>query len=491
MHSFEVLKSERNCSRSNVSTLQQFNSHCSTPVLQYSSTQVLLFRMKKRGIPDDADGDDKKSPAGAPPRTAESSETSIKENDFAEEFSSDLPSMDMPSAPSGSPAYASLPSASMVQDDDDSRDLGHGSARDTKILEHAPTGDPIPSPSLRMTDSFGRPLVVFASSHDVAPGAFPVRSSHNIATNRTFRAPTSSYGSTTADESKQEEEMPTSAEAHTNVHNSSRMAARSALYTVEAQLVANRNEEEEEKVMVAEAQYVRMKWYQRPFYRWMFLGLALFACCLVGAVVVLVVLVIRPSSAASSSSLTTPSTVPTVAPKSKKPTRAPTTTADLLVACKFLSVSNVPTCRSRLSFGLDGGNTIGSTIPSEIGLLTQLTYLNFESNDLTSTIPSEIGLLTQLTHLNFYINALTSTIPTEIGLLTQLTLLWFDSNALTSTIPSEIGLLTQLSSLGFSTNTLVGAIPSSLCSLSVVYIDCGEITCASGCCLSGGSSSCG
>ena len=203
--------------------------------------------MKKRGIADDADGDDRKVPAGAPPRTATLSETSILKDDFAEEFSSDLPSMDVPSALSGSPAYASLPSSSMDQDDD-GRDLGQGSsARGTKILEHAPPGEPMPSASLPVVDSSGRPPVVLASSHDIAPGAFPVPS-RNIATNRTIRAPmSSSYNSTTeltSDESKQEDDVPNSAGAHTSVHNSSRMAAESAFYTVEAQLVANRNEED-------------------------------------------------------------------------------------------------------------------------------------------------------------------------------------------------------------------------------------------------------
>jgi Leucine-rich repeat (LRR) protein len=40
-----------------------------------------------------------------------------------------------------------------------------------------------------------------------------------------------------------------------------------------------------------------------------------------------------------------------------------------------------------------------STIPSEIGLLTQLELLSFFNNSLTSTIPSEILRLTQLTSL--------------------------------------------------------------------------------------------
>ena len=193
-------------------------------------------------------------------------------------------------------------------------------------------------------------------------------------------------------------------------------------------------------MMVAEAEFVRMKWYQR---RWIFLGLALFAC---GLVVAVVVLVVRPQSATDTSSLTSP-------------TSAPTSLTPEQIACNFLSEPDVAECRSTVVFG---GTTTGSTIPSEIGLLTQLQGLSFSSNQLTSAIPSEIGLLTQLTYLSFW------------------------SNSLTSTIPSEIETLTQLRSLWFNNNTLMGTIPSSLCSLpsliTNIFIDCGEITCASGCC---------
>jgi hypothetical protein len=65
------------------------------------------------------------------------------------------------------------------------------------------------------------------------------------------------------------------------------------------------------------------KWYQRPVYRWIFLGSILFACVSLGAVVVVVVLVVRQPSAASSSSLTFPSTAPsTAAPTTTDPTTA-------------------------------------------------------------------------------------------------------------------------------------------------------------------------
>ena len=177
--------------------------------------------------------------------------------------------------------------------------------------------------------------------------------------------------------------------------------------------------------------------------------------------------------------------------KKKKKKKKNVTTADPTaakqMACNFLSIPNLTTCLSTLAFSYSFLNRpTGSTIPSEIGLLTQMTSLRFFDVSLTSTIPSEIGLLTQLVYLDFVENALTSSIPSEIGLLTQLAYLDFSENDLTSAIPNEIDLLTQLTVLGFNDNALMGTIPSSLCSLSpiYIYIDCDEITCASGCCVS-------
>ena len=136
-------------------------------------------------------------------------------------------------------------------------------------------------------------------------------------------------------------------------------------------------------------------------------------------------------------------------------------------------------------------NTLSGSIPSEIGLLTRLSFLSFSSsfnneNDRTtgSTIPSEIGLLTLLTDLRLFDNHLLGTIPSEIGLLTLLTDLRLLDNHLLGTIPSEIGLLTQLARLYLYDNQLSGTIPSSLCShVKPLYIDCGVITCQQGCCI--------
>merc|ERR1712194_213549 len=85
-----------------------------------------------------------------------------------------------------------------------------------------------------------------------------------------------------------------------------------------------------------------------------------------------------------------------------------------------------------------------TTIPGDIGCLTDLTMINFGYNDFTGSIPNEIGLLTGLTKLSLRYNDFTGTIPNEIGLLTDLTVLYLGNNNFTGTIPIEFDLLTNL-----------------------------------------------
>ncbi|NBS62562.1 MAG: hypothetical protein EBT26_11100, partial [Microbacteriaceae bacterium] len=97
-----------------------------------------------------------------------------------------------------------------------------------------------------------------------------------------------------------------------------------------------------------------------------------------------------------------------------------------------------------------------TSIPPEIGRLTNLTYLRLDNNQLTS-IPPEIGRLTNLTGLSLSYNGLTS-IPPEIGRLTNLTELWLIHNQLSS-IPPEIGRLTNLTDLRLDNNQLTSIPP--------------------------------
>jgi len=96
------------------------------------------------------------------------------------------------------------------------------------------------------------------------------------------------------------------------------------------------------------------------------------------------------------------------------------------------------------------GNKLTS-LPTELGLCTQLQELNCSDNQLTS-LPTELGLCTQLQYLYCFGNKLTS-LPTELGLCTQLQYLDCSGNKLTS-LPVELGLCTQLRTLCCSHNQL-------------------------------------
>jgi len=111
-------------------------------------------------------------------------------------------------------------------------------------------------------------------------------------------------------------------------------------------------------------------------------------------------------------------------------------------------------------------NSIFETIPSEIGLLNQLTHLKLNNNNLLSgPIPSEIGLLNQLTHLELNNNNLSGPIPSEIGQLKSIRDLFFHENSFNGTIPPEIFRLDQAGNklrINFGQNVLSGTIPSEI-----------------------------
>ena len=111
-------------------------------------------------------------------------------------------------------------------------------------------------------------------------------------------------------------------------------------------------------------------------------------------------------------------------------------------------------------------NGLNGTIPSELGNLSNLTYLNLGSNSLTGTIPSELGNLTKLTQILLFSNSLTGGIPAELGNLANLTSLNLSNNSLSGSIPSELGNLTNLSNLNLYSNSLSGSIPSELGNLT-------------------------
>ena len=107
-------------------------------------------------------------------------------------------------------------------------------------------------------------------------------------------------------------------------------------------------------------------------------------------------------------------------------------------------------------------NFLSGPIPTELGSLTNLELLNLGDNDLTGPIPTELGELASLTRLYLYSNSLTGPIPTELGSLTNLELLNLGDNDLTGPIPTELGELASLTRLYLYSNSLTGPIPTEL-----------------------------
>ena len=117
------------------------------------------------------------------------------------------------------------------------------------------------------------------------------------------------------------------------------------------------------------------------------------------------------------------------------------------------------------SLGLSAPN--GGTIPTQIGLLPQLSYIYLSQNRLSGTLPTQVGLLPQLSWLYPSDNRMSGTLPTQIGRLTRLTHLYAGAvrpvkTLLSGTLPTEVGLLANVSDLWVAETKLSGTLPTQI-----------------------------
>lgn len=99
-------------------------------------------------------------------------------------------------------------------------------------------------------------------------------------------------------------------------------------------------------------------------------------------------------------------------------------------------------------------NNLNGRIPSELGSLARLRWLNLKHNHLRANIPSELGNLAMLEWLDLSFNGLNGDIPPELSMLSKLVYLNLFRNQLKGRIPSELGTLTHLTYLNLSDNQL-------------------------------------
>jgi len=115
---------------------------------------------------------------------------------------------------------------------------------------------------------------------------------------------------------------------------------------------------------------------------------------------------------------------------------------------------------------LEGNDIIGS-LPSDLGELTSLTFLDLSYNNFENSIPSEFGSLSSLVFLDLSYNQLTGSLPTEIGNMSFLMILSIQSNDLEGRISID-GPICQLTN--FQGGSLLTF--NSDCSPFSVICDC-------------------
>ena len=104
-------------------------------------------------------------------------------------------------------------------------------------------------------------------------------------------------------------------------------------------------------------------------------------------------------------------------------------------------------------------NQLSGAVPPELGNLAKLTFLDLAKNEFRGAIPPELSKLANLTHLILSDNDLDGAIPPYLGGLATLKGLSLDRNQLTGAIPPELGNLANLDALALNKNGLTGAIP--------------------------------
>ena len=131
------------------------------------------------------------------------------------------------------------------------------------------------------------------------------------------------------------------------------------------------------------------------------------------------------------------------------------------IACSTHKQTNL-ICTSSLQYFHLWSNYISSTIPGQLGRLTNLRELFLDDNELTGYIPPELGQLTSANYISLAENSLSGVIPPTFGMLSSIGRIDLQFNNLVGEVPSQLGNL-PLGMLKLVGNNFYGDIPEGIC----------------------------
>ncbi|CAB9520775.1 LRR receptor-like serine threonine-protein kinase [Seminavis robusta] len=109
---------------------------------------------------------------------------------------------------------------------------------------------------------------------------------------------------------------------------------------------------------------------------------------------------------------------------------------------------------------------LNGTIPDELGKLTKLSLLDLSKNGISGNFPSFLSKFDNLGYLNIHANHFEGKLPPHlIAQLPKLQKLYISENQFFGSIPTEVGLVSSLKKLEMQNTNLSGTLPSELLAL--------------------------
>lgn len=116
---------------------------------------------------------------------------------------------------------------------------------------------------------------------------------------------------------------------------------------------------------------------------------------------------------------------------------------------------------------LPGCGLLGS-IPSSLGMIENLRYLNLSSNSINGSIPESLFGASKLQILDISDNMITGEFPELVGKLRNLQVLNLYDNALAGSLPRNLIALQNLTDVSLKNNYFVGSIPGGFNSVRIL-----------------------